>query len=164
MIICPATEENIQEIITIANLTWHETYKEIISQEQIAYMLNLFYSESTMTQQMGNPKHHFWIIKDNEKILGYTHCIEEVNDAHSLKISKLYVLPNQQGKGIGKLLLMFVENACFGLGKNRLILNVNRNNPAKKFYLKMGFEIVEEIDIPLDIYWLNDYVMEKQIC
>lgn len=163
MIICPATEENIPEIISIANITWHETYKEIISQQQIAYMLNLFYTEAVLGQQMRNPKHHFWILKDNEKIQGYTHCIEEPNDVHSLKISKLYVLPNQQGRGIGKLLLMFVENTCFGLGKNRLILNVNRNNPAKKFYLKMGFEIVEEIDIPLDIYWLNDYVMEKQV-
>ena len=44
-----------------------------------------------------------------------------------------------------------------------LELNVNRNNPAKDFYAKNGFKIVEEIDIPLDKFWLNDYVMTKNI-
>jgi ribosomal protein S18 acetylase RimI-like enzyme len=38
-------------------------------------------------------------------------------------------------------------------------LNVNRYNPAKDFYEKLGFKIILEEDIPIGQYWMNDYVM-----
>jgi hypothetical protein len=27
----------------------------------------------------------------------------------------------------------------------------------------MGYQILEEVDIPLDVYWLNDYIMGKEL-
>jgi ribosomal protein S18 acetylase RimI-like enzyme len=40
-----------------------------------------------------------------------------------------------------------------------LDLNVNRNNQAKHFYEKIGFNVIREEDIPIGPYWMNDYVM-----
>jgi len=48
-------------------------------------------------------------------------------------------------------------------GKNILELNVNRNNPAKGFYKKMGYAVVYEEDISIGPYWMNDYVMRKDL-
>lgn len=158
-----ASKDDISSIISIAKITWNATYKTIISQEQIDYMLHLFYSEKTIMEQMQNPANHFWGFKEEGKLSGYAHCVEDNNDKQLIKLSKLYVLPETQRQGIGKSLMSYLENECKALDKNVITLNVNRHNPAKDFYLKLGYEIVEEVDIPLDKFWLNDYVMEKRV-
>ncbi len=163
MTINTANEHDIPAIIQLAEVTWNETYRHIISEEQIQYMLQLFYRKDTLLQQMRSPGHHFWILQHDGEIRAYVHCIEDALDTNIFKISKLYVLPKYQGLGVGKLLLMHIENESYSLKRNRILLNVNRQNPAKEFYLKNGFEILQEIDIPLGKFWLNDFVMEKKL-
>jgi ribosomal protein S18 acetylase RimI-like enzyme len=49
-------------------------------------------------------------------------------------------------------------------GATTLQLNVNRNNPAKIFYEKLGFAVLNEEDIDIgNGYFMNDYVMQKMI-
>jgi ribosomal protein S18 acetylase RimI-like enzyme len=60
-------------------------------------------------------------------------------------------------------LLQEVEKAILAKGKNILELNVNKYNPAKDFYEKMGFEVAYEEDIPIGPYWMNDFVMRKKL-
>ncbi|MGZ8545109.1 MAG: GNAT family N-acetyltransferase, partial [Flavisolibacter sp.] len=49
-------------------------------------------------------------------------------------------------------------------GATVLRLNVNRNNSARSFYEKLGFEMIGEEDIDIgNGYFMNDYVMEKKI-
>lgn len=163
MEIIKANESHIKAIISIAYDSWNDTYKKIISQEQIDFMLQLFYNESALQKQMQDPKHHFWAVMHDEELLGYAHCIEDEGDADILKLSKLYVLPSSHGKGVGRQLLLFIENECDALKKSIVTLNVNRNNPAKDFYLKQGFKVIRQVDIPLDKYWLNDYIMQKKL-
>jgi GNAT superfamily N-acetyltransferase len=68
-----------------------------------------------------------------------------------------------QGKGYGKMLLQAVEHAVLKAGENILELNVNRDNKAKQFYERMGFEVVYDEDIPIGPYWMNDHVMRKKL-
>ena len=163
MQIIPADERHIHKIIDIARETWQHTYTNIISQQQIDYMLNLFYTAEGIREQLQTPGHHFFIALRANEILGYAHAIENEQDEYSIKLSKLYVYPHTQGGGAGKLLMQAVEAKARKLLKRRIILNVNRMNPAKDFYFRQGFSIVQEIDIPLAQYWLNDYIMEKNL-
>ena len=153
MEIINATIHHIPSIISIAKVTWNATYRDIISQAQIDYMLQLFYNEKTLYEQINHPLHHFWVLTHQNELIGYAQCIEDENDCK----------PNIQQKGAGKLLMTNIEKACDTLNKSILTLNVNRQNTAKTFYEKMGFKVVEEIDIPLGNYWLNDYVMQKNL-
>jgi ribosomal protein S18 acetylase RimI-like enzyme len=155
-----ANKNHINAIIKLANETWQATYCNIISQEQIDYMLNLFYSQKRIEEQIIDPSNHFLIALENDELLGYCHCFEKNEHYY---ISKIYVHPLAQGNGIGKLLLKTIEKQAHDLAFSTIELNVNRNNPAKDFYLKYGFKITETIDIPLDEFWLNDYIMQKEI-
>jgi len=74
----------------------------------------------------------------------------------------LYLLPSEQNKGFGRILLNEVEKKVTGLGADYLHLNVNRKNPALSFYEKLGYEIIETVDIPFAEFWLNDYVLAKK--
>jgi len=80
------------------------------------------------------------------------------------KLHKLYVLTSSQGYGAGRFMLdKILEDIKQRNGKT-LILNVNRNNPALHFYLKLGFIISGEEDIDIgNGFFMNDYIMKKQL-
>jgi diamine N-acetyltransferase len=78
-------------------------------------------------------------------------------------LNKIYLLPNRQGEGLGKLLLGAVENEVRAQGARYLDLNVNRHNKAKDFYERCGYQVYLEEDIPIGPYWMNDFVMRKQL-
>ena len=54
-----ATPQDINAIQQIAEQTWPEAYSEILSPEQMRYMLDLFYSEASLLEQMQQKAHHF---------------------------------------------------------------------------------------------------------
>jgi ribosomal protein S18 acetylase RimI-like enzyme len=155
-----AKKDDLDEIIELAKSAWQQTYAAIISQKQIDFMLKTFYDKSRLENEMNNKKNIFSKAVVENKIVGYTHCILENN---YLKLSKIYLLPNSKQKGIGSLLINEVKKKAEDLGVDKIILQVNRNNSAKEFYLKMGFEITAEVDDQLDNYILNDYVMELKL-
>nr|WP_255424468.1 GNAT family N-acetyltransferase [Apibacter sp. HY039] len=76
----------------------------------------------------------------------------------------MYVLPDTQGKGIGKKLIQEVEKRAIKEKNKLLILNVNRFNKAVSFYKNMGFSISgsENIDIGKG-FLMEDYIMEKEV-
>lgn len=80
------------------------------------------------------------------------------------KIHKIYVLPNTQGKGIGKLLIDEVLKIAKQKKQSSLTLNVNRDNRAIQFYKHLDFKIVGEENIPIgNGFLMEDYIMEKGI-
>ncbi len=160
MEILKATENEIPAIITLAKRTWYATYSSLVPLEQIAYMLDIFYNEELLKTQMHDPKHHFLVMMENDVLHGYSHCIELEG---KVKLSKLYFAPEQQGKGLGNMLMKFIETDIRSLGFSLIELCVNRGNPAQYFYEKMGFTITEEADFPIGDYWMNDYVMQKKL-
>ncbi len=152
--------QDLEEIRRVALEAWQATYTSIISAAQIDFMLNRFYHPEILSAQMNDPEHHFYMLEDAGKVCGYAHCYPE---ADAMKLSKIYFYTAAKGKGYGKILIEYCEQEAVQLGYGRMILNVNRHNPAQHFYLKMGYQILEEVDIPLDVYWLNDYVMGKEL-
>ncbi len=78
-------------------------------------------------------------------------------------MEKIYVLPEQRKKGLGQLILDEIIEKCKEKGIVKLKLNVNRANNAKLFYEKNGFDIIETVDIALDKFWLNDFIMMKNL-
>ncbi|GAB3820696.1 hypothetical protein GCM10028895_21410 [Pontibacter rugosus] len=49
------------------------------------------------------------------------------------------------------------------LGAAILDLNVNRYNNAKAFYERCGYQVYVQEDIAIGPYWMNDYVMRKEL-
>lgn len=152
---------DIPVIHRLANEIWWPTYKGVISDEQITFMLDKMYAEDSLKQQF-NDGNTFLILYDNGSPKGFA-AFSKTDIDKSYKLQKLYLHPDQQGKGAGKQLIEFVENAVKKLGAETLILNVNRGNKARYFYEKVGYQIIEEIDIPYFQFIMDDYVMSKSL-
>jgi diamine N-acetyltransferase len=158
------TAEHFAHIQAIANKTWPVTFGDILSPEQIAYMLDMMYSTASLESQVTDKQHVFLIIKEFDNYLGYLSY--ELNYKNSLKtkIHKIYVLPETQGKGVGKILFGEVTTIAKKNGNTVLTLNVNRDNSAVQFYEKIGFTKVGEEDIDIgEGFIMNDAIMEKNI-
>lgn len=158
-----AKEDDIQIVADLAAQIWPQTYGAYISKAQLAYMLNLMYNRGELLSQL-QKGHTFLIASELEKDVGFAGFSIVDTQSHSYKLHKLYVLPEMHGKGIGKILINEVVNLALREGGKTLELNVNRNNKAKDFYLKMGFRIKETVDLDIgNGFFMNDYVMELPI-
>jgi GNAT superfamily N-acetyltransferase len=155
-----ATTDDIPLIISLQGKIWEPTYGTILSKEQLEYMFQEIYEESSLRKQMQDEFHVFFIITDHNTPVGFA----SVGPYPSgFKLHKIYVLPSAQGIGAGKFLLSAVESYCQKEGGEELYLNVNRYNKAKAFYERMGYVVVKHEDIPIGPYWMNDYLMKKSL-
>jgi len=160
--IVKASEKDIPAIQHIAYTTWPLVYGLIVGETQLAYMLNLIYSTSSLEQQMQNGS-LFVLTKENDETTAFAAYF--LKSPNIYKLDKLYALPNQQGKGLGKILINYIIDQIRTLDATALHLNVNRyNTSAQSFYKHLNFRIIKEEDIPIgEGYYMNDYVMELKL-
>jgi ribosomal protein S18 acetylase RimI-like enzyme len=156
-----ASKEDIELIRTLSLQIWPQTYAAILSPPQIRYMMLQIYSEQSLKQQMES-RQQFIIVYNAGVPIGFASYGEVEPTIY--KLHKIYLLNKQQGRGSGRFVVQQVISEIQPKGATALRLNVNRYNPAKGFYEKLGFEEigVEDIDIG-NGYFMNDFVMEKKL-
>jgi GNAT superfamily N-acetyltransferase len=161
----PASLQDIPTIIQLAEATWEPTYRFIISREQIEYMYRVIYTPASLKRQMSEQQHTFLLAYLDNEPVGYASFgpLLMPDGAIAFKLHKIYVLPTRQGQGLGVHLIEAVENATRAAGGLFLELNVNRYNPAISFYERRGFVRQREEDIPIGPYFMNDFVMRKEL-
>ena len=144
----------------LAYTIWPSTYSEILSTEQLNYMLNNFYSIENLSNQIDKGQVFELLIEDNI-VIGFVAYEFNCNETSLMKIHKIYLLPETQGKGFGKFMIDEVIKIAKNNQQKGVFLNVNKYNKAQFFYQKLGFKITKEevIDIGND-YIMDDYQME----
>ncbi len=159
-----ATPADFETIKNLAYSIWPDTYGAILSKTQLDYMLAKFYSAEMLNENYNSKNHRFLLAKEGNQNLGFASYEHNYNLKQVTRIHKIYVLPQTQGKGIGKILMDKIEDLAKSNDSQRLSLNVNRSNNALIFYQKVGFAIVGEEDIELEHgYLMEDYIMEKPL-
>lgn len=153
-----ATPQDIPLIRELTFAIWPQTYKNIIGQKQIDFMLDWMYSPESLEKQMEDGC-TFIITEDDDTAVAFAAYHEA--EPQVFKLDKIYILPAQQGKGTGKFIINYITTDIKKLGAKALQLQVNRNNNAKLFYEKLGFKIIDTADFNIgNGFFMNDYVME----
>ncbi len=157
-----ATLENIPLIQDLARRSWENAYADILSAEQMEYMLSEMYSEKEIASHFQNPDYHYYLIFDEnngsyEGFIGYQHHYED----KTTKLHRIYLTPESKGKGFGKEALQFINGQVSENGNSRIILNVNKHNVARKFYESQGYRVYDEgvFDIG-NGFVMDDFLME----
>jgi diamine N-acetyltransferase len=158
-----ATVNDVAIIQQLAEKTWWPTYGPILSEEQIRYMLSTIYSENSIRTSISNKEQAFILLHDERGVQGFASYGARLSEPGVFKLHKLYLLPENHGKGYGKMLVDEVKSRAKKAGMKWLDLNVNKSNKAFSFYQKMGFVVLREEDIPIGKYWMNDYVMRAPV-
>jgi GNAT superfamily N-acetyltransferase len=86
-------------------------------------------------------------------------CLLTEIDKKTVKLRQMAVLSGLQGKGVGRVLMIFAENIARDRGYKKLIMHARKT--AVGFYEKLGYKVCsdefEEVTLP-------HYVMEKELC
>lgn len=150
-----------QLVHDLVHQIYYPTYCDILTKDQIEFMLEKSYTVPAL-QQAIQIDQDFYVLQDMEGVnLGFMAVKSAPQDI--LRIEKLYLLPKAQGLGAGRYLISYASSLASEAGKSILELNVNRGNKAYHFYLKQGFKVTQEVDIPYFGYVLDDYVMQKTV-
>ena len=162
MPIRPAAEADIPLLRDLAQRIWRECYPGIITPEQIEFMLGWMYAEDEIRRQItaGIP----WEIMTLDGTpVGYLSWQRE--DDGRVKISKLYVLPQHQRRGLGARMLDHICTQARALGAHAVWLQVNkRNERAIGAYLKAGFHIEKEAVFDIGGgFVMDDYLMSRAV-
>lgn len=157
--------EDMTHVHDMAEIAFRHTYRDILSAEQIDYMMEWMYSPSNLRKQL-DEGHVYFIAFRNGAPCGYVSIQPEepVTDSRKLfHLQKIYVLPEEQSAGVGRLLynaiIAHINEVSSGQPAS-IELNVNRKNPAIGFYLHLGFKILRQGDFHIgNGFYMNDYIM-----
>lgn len=158
-----ASEEDIELLQRLAEESWWPTYSTLISNEQIEYMLQALYSSDVLRKLMQTGEQKFLILYEDLKPCAFAAYSFVDREEPVVKINKLYIVPSSHKKGYGKTLLNKIKQIVRSHNVRFIELKVNRNNPARHFYERMGFTILREEDVEIGTYWMNDYVMRYDL-
>jgi diamine N-acetyltransferase len=130
------TLTDIPTVCLLAREIWTESYREMLSAQQIEYMLNWMYAPATIERELKEGV--IWELVEEESIpIGF---IAVTSQEEELKLNKLYIDPCKQGHGIGQQALQHVIDFGHKQGYKRVYLTVNKGNArAIKAYTKAGF-------------------------
>lgn len=147
----------------LAKRVWGPTYKSILSEPKLEYMFDMMYSEAAYNEQITTKNHHFLLVKEEKEFLGF--AAYELNYRYeTTKIHKIYIVPEAQGKGVGKALMNRIIMQAKQHQNDKIVLNVNRYNTAVKFYESMGFAKTGEEDIDIgNGYLMEDFIMKLSL-
>lgn len=154
-----ATTADIPQIRSLAEKVWWEHYPDIISNDQIAYMLGQIYSEAALQRQMTEEGQEFWLPEENGKALGFLAISPKGEGEYFM--NKFYLDSRERGLGTIVFELMLARYPDL----KTLRLRVNRRNyKSVNFYFKVGFRIEFCIDTPFgEGYVMDDFQMIYRI-
>lgn len=147
----PARLEEAGQIQAVARETWEATYAEIIRPEVRASFIQGGYSPAALGDSISREGQNswFWVVEAvspgaNSEIIGFAQVYLRPTIAPDAELTRIYLRPAWQHKGIGKALLdtMIRELRALrpGLRPPRLWLSVAAENyPAIRFYERRGF-------------------------
>jgi N-acetylglutamate synthase-like GNAT family acetyltransferase len=150
-----ATEADIPQIRSLAEKIWWEHYPDIISDDQIAYMLELMYADAALRRQMTEEGQEFWLPEENGQAMGFLAMTPKGEGEYFM--NKFYLDSRERGLGTIVFELMLAQYPDL----KTLRLRVNRRNfKSVNFYFKVGFRIEFCIDTPFgEGYVMDDFQM-----
>ena len=156
-----ACVEDIPAIVTLAGTIWRAHYPEILSRDQIDYMLGRMYAAEVLRSEMVAAGIEYLLAETDRGLSGFAAWSATERTAE-FKLHKLYVEASSQRKGIGAGLLNAVMAGTRGRGGRSLILCVNKKNTqALSAYARFGFHHKESVVVEIGSgFVMDDYVLE----
>ena len=126
MEIVELTENNIRDAGKIHSESWKESHKNFCSEEFVAR-----HTEEAQTEYIRSE-----IAKGKDFYMLIDHIPVGIVSMYGNLIENLYILPAEQRKGYGAILLQYALRKCHGIPTLWILSN---NDRANAFYKKFGF-------------------------
>ena len=151
---------DVDELRQLLRECWLDTYTGILPESVIRTAIDSWQSRESLLRRLGSPRAYFAGYIVDGKLVGMVSAGRVDQDA--LKIYQLYVHPNHQRMGIGRLLMDAAIEHFVGVGK--VVLEVEEGNrKGILFYKKYGFDYPSKTRVKVDGDEIPCLVGELQI-
>ena len=151
MLIRKAKLEDVKGIAKVHVDSWRTTYQGIVPD---SFLESLSYEEREEIWKSGIEENQVYIVEDEAgRIVGFSSGGKERTgkyDAYKGELYAIYLLEGQQGKGFGQKLFRSVVDDLKEKQLNSLLIWALADNPACRFYEKLGGKKIDTAEIELD--------------
>jgi GNAT superfamily N-acetyltransferase len=126
------------------------------------WYVNSQYSKKNILNELNQEKADYYFVLFNDEIIGnfrviWDEKLEGLSEEKQVKLHRIYLHKNTQGKGIGKTLINWLVNNAKEKGYKIIWLDAMDKQPqAFNFYKKLGFVYYSHTFLPFDL--LHDEV------
>ena len=152
MIVRRARVEDADSIERVRTDTWRDAYRGLMPDSLLE---RLGYDSTRRRALMAAlPPHQFVLVAESEgAVVGF--CLggrsRATDDLFRGEVYAIYVLPEYQGRGIGRALLRMAANELVERDLHSMVIWVLRENaPSRRFYERMGGAWVRDEERELD--------------
>lgn len=132
----------------LAGKSFVESHGHSASERDIQNYVSMHFNVDAFENELSDPANIYHLVIDNNLVVAYSKIrlntpMPNRNEDGMCKMDRLYVLKSHTGKGIGKML--FDHNLNFAKTNKQLSFWLyvwTENQPALKFYKKIGFQNV----------------------
>lgn len=150
MLIRKAKLEDVKGIAKVHVDSWRTTYKGIVPD---SFLESLSYEGREHIWKSGIEANQVYIAEDEEgQIVGFASGGKERTgkyDAYIGELYAIYLLEGQQGKGLGQKLFQSVVDDLKVKQLNSMVIWALAENPACRFYEKLGGKKIDTAEIEL---------------
>lgn len=133
------TENQVNNLVEMANDIWGGYFKAFFDNATLTKLIEAAQSKNVILDQIENGFEYYFIKESNETVGYFAYEIDAAS--RLLFLQKLYLYREHRRKGIGKSVLEHLESLCARMHLNKLTLTVYHGNEnAIKAYEKWGFE------------------------
>lgn len=131
--------------------SWQTTYVGIVPDEHLerlnAEKRGAWWSSQLAALPEGQT---VWVaVDENRSIVGFASGgpPQEPEEGYTCELYAIYLLQSTQGQGTGRQLVQRVARDLFDAGHRRMLVGVLSENPACRFYERLGAKFVREFQI-----------------
>ena len=136
----PLHQDDCDKIGPLLRKVWLDAYRGIQTEEELLTQSHKVHTPELIAREIDDLNTHSIVAVNNNRIIG--HARSDLSNG-IVEISRLYVLREFYGQGIGKTLLSEVDS--YFDTKYEVWLDVfEENNRAVDFYLSQGYQIIRQ--------------------
>ena len=165
----PVKSGEVKTLSYISGSCFYDTFHKQNSKEDMLLFLEKSFNIETQRHEMSLAGNYFFFARALNEIAGYIKLSDVktpagMKEQSALEISRIYVVKDKFGTGVGKALMEFAFAFAKQLHKQMIWLGVWENNQrAINFYRKYGFEKFDEQVFMLGNDAQTDWLMKKDV-
>ena len=154
LVLEPVTESNLDIYLTVGVRSYCQHYLHLWENNDPNPYISHGLTKEVVQPELKNPNALHFLVQWENNTVGILKLvkdcgIDELSDHDTLKAEKIYLLKEYAGKGIGKVVLGFVEEKARELNKKTIWLDAMQKGKPVLFYQKNGFNIKRESEVTL---------------
>lgn len=161
MFIRSAGERDLAAIRALLVETWHATYDAIYGAERVTAITDEWHSIPSLRARLSRPNSEFVVVDDGNRLCAMAFAAA-TSDGKTVILQQLYVRPDSQRRGIGRMLLEEIEG-CFPDATTIRLEVEPENAAAVAFYEAHGFRRTGVVDAAGGRADAGVHMFEKQL-